>query len=377
LWVRGFDGGGAQRDAVLLCNELDRREIPVALVTAQASGPLLDLVAPSVPVFDLGNGRKLRLALALGALRSLIAVGHPAALVSSEAAANVLTVLAARLGRNIHTKIILREVASPLQAKDHDPYWQNRLGYRLVRFAYPRADLVLTFTEGVRTDLVNSFGVPEDKIFSLGTNAVLTAAMQSRIRNLGRTPEPGSIVALGRLSPEKNYACLVEAFAILHRSRGAHLTIIGEGSERPRLEALIAERGLSKDVTLAGHQSDPLPYLVRAALFVSSSMHEGFGNALIEAMTCGVPIVATDAPHGPGEILRGGQFGRLVPVGDAAALATAMARALDASSDPAALRAHAQTFTVEAATDKFLAALDTIGLRFETTSPRKPARMPT
>lgn len=357
--VRGLDGGGAQRDAILLANELQRRGRPAAIATLEASGHLLELIDPQVPVVDLGRGRKLRLAFAFGAVRRLLKQGRPAALVSSEAAGNALAVLASRgIAPQQRPRIILREVASPLQARHNDPYWQNRLAYRLVRQIYPRADLVLTFTAGARNDLTTAFGVPADKIVNLGTNAVLTPAMRDHITWLSRDIEPGLIVSVGRLSPEKGFATLIEAFSLIRWSRRARLVIAGEGDERARLEALIAARGLSADVTLAGHQSDPLQLVSHAALYACASTHEGLGNAVIEALACGVPVVSTDAPHGPREILDNGRLGTLVPVGDAPALAAAITAALNAPADSGALQARAAQFTVEAAGARFIEVLD-------------------
>ncbi|CDZ48229.1 Putative glycosyltranferase [Neorhizobium galegae bv. officinalis] len=361
--VRGFDGGGAQRDAILLANELQGQGFPSAIVTLQSSGPLRDLIRADVPVIDLGNGRKLRLAFAPAALRRLLVTGRPRALVSSEAAANVLVILASRgFARETRPSIVLREVASPLQARTGDPYWQNRLAYRLIRFAYPRADLVLTLTAGARNDLIDRFGVPAAKVANLGTNAVLTPQMRRRIEQLGRAPEPGLIVSVGRLSPEKGYATLIEAFAQLRRMRAARLTIVGEGDERGNLEALIEALDISRDVSLPGHNPDPLSIVSQASLFVSSSSHEGLGNALIEAMACGVPVVATDAPYGPREILQGGRLGQLVPVGDATALAQAMATTLEQPPESAVLQARAAEFSVEKSAERFIHLLQAAGI---------------
>lgn len=358
--VRGLDGGGAQQDAILLANELQRRGRPSAIATLDGRGHLRQLIDPDVPVVDLGHGGKLRLAQSFGSLRRLIAQSRPAALISSEAAANVVCVIASRgIRARPRPRLILREVASPLQARRNDPYWQNRLAYKGARLAYPLADLVLTFTAGARDDLIRGFGVPANRVVSLGTNAVVTPAMRQRIAHTPRVPEPDLIVSVGRLSREKGYAGLIEAFALLRRQRPARLLIVGEGDERRPLETLIAARGLGADVTLAGH-TDPLPALARAALYVCASAHEGLGNAMIEALASGVPVVSTDAPHGPREILEGGRLGQLVPVGDAAALAAAMATALDGTINAEALRARGADFTVEAAGTRFLEVIDAI-----------------
>jgi len=191
-------------------------------------------------------------------------------------------------------------------------------------------------------------------------------------RQLGHAPQPGLIVSVGRLSPEKGYATLIEAFAQLRQTRPARLTIVGEGDERGNLEALIEAKGLSGDVSLPGHNPDPLSVVSQASLFVSSSSHEGLGNALIEAMACGVPVVATDAPYGPREILEDGRLGRLVTVGDATALAGAMAATLDQPTDGAILQARAGEFSVERSAERFIQLLQAAGIagKAEPSEPR-------
>lgn len=357
--VRGLHGGGAQRDAILLANALERQGHASAIVTLDSSGDMVRLVDERVPIFDLGGGRKLRMALAAGAVRRLLTRGRPSAFISSEAAANVLTAILSRtIPARRRPRIILREVAAPLAARSGDPYWQNRLAYRLVPHVYPWADRIVTLTRGAADELIERFGIAPAKVVVLGSNAVLTPNMRARIAGLARTPEPGHVVSVGRLSPEKRFATLIEAFVRLRRQRPAHLTILGDGPERAALETLIAARGLERDVTLAGHYAQPLDVLARAALYVCASAHEGLGNAIIEAMAMGVPVVSTDAPHGPREILRDGLLGRLVAVDKAEALAAAMAAALDEPMEASALQARAADFTSEAAAAKFAALLE-------------------
>lgn len=361
--VRGLDGGGAQRDAILLANELQRNGIDTAIVTLQSAGPLNALIKPDVPVIDLGHGAKVRLAFAGPAIRRLLIKGRPKGVVSAEAAPNALLALASRfVPKTSRPWIILREAASPVQARLNDPYWQNRLAYRLAPKLYPMADVVMTLTDGARTDLIEQFSVPEEKIVNLGTNAVITPEIRAEIDGAIRTPEPGHIFSVGRLSPEKGFLTLIEAFALLRKQRPVKLTIVGEGAERQNLEAKIAELGVSGDIDLPGHHPHPIAALARASLFVSSSSHEGLGNAIIEAMACGIPVVCTDAPHGPREILEGGRLGPLVPVGDAGALAEAMAKTLDDPSNINALRQRAMQFSVERAAQAFEDVLSRMGL---------------
>jgi glycosyltransferase involved in cell wall biosynthesis len=200
----------------------------------------------------------------------------------------------------------------------------------------------------VQGELVGRFGVAPSRAVNLGTNAVMTAA---RLPELARPVprDPGHIVAVGRLSPEKDFATLLAAFAVLRDERALRLTILGEGPERKMLERRVRQLGLEDCVSLPGFVAEPVEWVARAGLLVSSSRHEGFGNAIVEALACGTPVVATDAPYGPREILAGGRFGMLVPPGNLHALVHGMRLALDVPVDRAALRARAAAFTTEAA----------------------------
>ncbi|MGE0231115.1 MAG: glycosyltransferase [Flavobacteriaceae bacterium] len=358
FFVRGLTGGGAQRDAILLANGLAARGLACAIVTLDAEGPLAGLISPGVRLIDLGGGRKLRMAAAVPALRRFFRDERPDVFVASEASGNTVAVIAARsLPRRDRPMLVLREVASPVQARASDPYIQNRIGYRLAPLIYPLADLVMTLTEAVRRDLIAHFRVPPERAACLGTNAVMPDETYDRLGAMVRAPQPGLIAAVGRLSPEKDFATLIEAVDIVAKTRPVRLEIAGEGAERQALENLIRVRGLESRVRLLGYLHDPGDLLARAALFASSSRHEGFGNAIVEAMAAGVPVVSTDAPYGPREILGGGRWGRLVPVGDAPALAAAIVDALESSGSSAEARVRAGNFTAEAAAGAFLTLL--------------------
>jgi glycosyltransferase involved in cell wall biosynthesis len=358
MLVRAMSGGGAQRDAIELANGLWAAGWPMVIATLDVEGPLATMRHPAVPLIDLGQGKKLRMAAALGRLKSMMMELAPSAVIASEAAANCLLVSAAlRLPAARRPRIVLREVAVPLLARRGDPYPQNRLAYRLAPYAYPRADRVLSFTDGVRQELIAHFRVTPERAVNLGTNAVLSAARLAQLAE-PYPRDPALVVAVGRLSPEKDFAALISAFADLP----GRLVIIGEGPERPRLERLIARLGLAPRVELPGFRSDPETVVRRAALFVSASRHEGFGNAIVEALACGTPVVATDVPHGPRSILADGQFGLLVRPGDPQALAEAIRVGLTTPVDRSALRARAADFTTEAAVRRFGAMLGDLGL---------------
>jgi exopolysaccharide biosynthesis WecB/TagA/CpsF family protein len=159
-------------------------------------------------------------------------------------------------------------------------------------------------------------------------------------------------VFAGRLVPQKDPETLLRGFALLVRAGPARLVILGDGPLRGAMHHLAAELGVASRVHFAGYVADPYPWMRVARAVILTSRYEGFANVIVEALACGTPVIATDCPHGPSEILARGQFGVLVPVGDARALACAMARDLQSAYPPHVLRGRAAAFTIDACVEQ-------------------------
>ena len=167
--------------------------------------------------------------------------------------------------------------------------------------------------------------------------------------------EPPVILGVGRLHPQKDFATLIRAFAIVRQKRPARLLILGgEPAEKQKLEALIHELQLEQDAQLFGFTDNPYAFMARAAVFALSSRYEGFGNVLVEAMATGTPVVSTDCESGPAEILENGKYGILVPVSNPGALAEALLATLEKSLDLDILQKRAQEFTNEKIAAQYL-----------------------
>lgn len=182
-------------------------------------------------------------------------------------------------------------------------------------------------------DLSRTFGIPAERIQVI-YNPIVTPELRTKAQAPLEHPwfgagEPPVILAAGPLTAQKDFLTLVRAFALVRQRRAARLLILGEGEEWRALEALAERLGLEKDVSLPGFVANPYPYMTRASLFVLSSRWEGLPGVLIEALYCGLPLISTDCPSGPREILADGRYGQLVPVGDAMALARAIERSLN------------------------------------------------
>ena len=156
-----------------------------------------------------------------------------------------------------------------------------------------------------------------------------------------------TIVAVGRLVPQKSFAVLLRAVAELVRAKKypVNLLLVGDGELRTELTQLTTELNITEYVHWLGWQHNPYQYMAAADVFVLSSYFEGFGNVLVEALALGVPVVSTDCPSGPSEILAGGEYGQLVPVGDSAALALAIKETLAEKSDSERLKKRAEDFS--------------------------------
>jgi glycosyltransferase involved in cell wall biosynthesis len=352
--LRAFEGGGAQRDMVLLCNALAAKGVRIAVLALCVDGPLRALLDPAIAVAEI-PGRQIR--YAIPGLRRLVRAMAPGLVISSEAALNLCTLIAMRtLPRRSRPKVILREVGSPSIAQDRDPHLQNRIAYRILRRLYSHADRIIALTEGARRDLVANFAVPPQMISVMLSNAVVPPATANRIAQWdGETGrESDLIVCVGRLSPEKDQRTLIRAMTLLPPARRWRLAIVGAGTERGALEVLARQHGVADRIVFTGHVADPFAFMMRARVAVCASIYEGLGNAIIEALACGTPVVSTDCPYGPAEILQGGRYGTLIPLGDAAAMAAAIELALSKAVDRGPLRLRGLDYTAARAAERFL-----------------------
>ena len=227
----------------------------------------------------------------------------------------------------------------------------------LYRLLFPVADRIVAVSKGVANSLVEQLGVPRENI-----EMIYNPVTRPEIDELAReSPDhpwmskdgPPVFLAVGRLTPAKDFITLLRAFHRVSRSRHARLIILGEGPQRSRLERFIRRMAMTERVSLPGWSPNPFAYMSRASGLVVSSKYEGLSLVLIEALACGCPVVSTDCPSGPSEILCNGEFGPLVPVGDHTSLAAAMEHLLDNPPKKATLRARAQHFSVEASGERY------------------------
>jgi glycosyltransferase involved in cell wall biosynthesis len=357
LFLPSLIAGGAQRVMVNLARGLADRGLDVDLVLSTAEGPYLSEVSRSVRLVDLKARRVLA---SLPKLVRYLRAERPRALLSTLTYANVVALWAARLAR-VSTRVVVREANTLSLASQGATDGRDRILPALARHCYPWADGIVAVSEGAAGDLARTTALPRERISVLDNPSITP-----ELRALAAAPldepwfRPGAppvILGVGRLSKQKDFPSLLRAFADVRRAREARLLILGEGEDRSGLAALIAELGLSADAALPGFVQNPFAYMARAAVFVLSSAWEGSPGALIQALACGAPVVATDCESGPREILQGGRFGQLVPCGDVPALSAAILTAIDG---PRAVvpREAWYRFSQDAAVDGYLRVLE-------------------
>ena len=342
-----FEGGGAEPVMVTLANAFAERGYAVEMVVVRNTGPNQQNLSPRVMLTDLGKSRTLNAPVAL--LRHLWR-SQPSIFVSAFTHLNVIT---AAITPFVKSKTVLTEHTMLSRSRIDTVGSKMRA---LVRVFYRFSDHLVGVSRGAAQDAQRVADLPNEKVSWIG-NPVATAEALATLPqqdDAWLSSRRGPVIATaGRLEPIKDHETLLRAFAQLREAKDASLMILGEGSQRQRLQDLAASLGISEHVHLPGFVSNPLSYLVKADLFALTSIYEAFGNVLVEAMLAGLPIVSTDCPAGPREVLDGGRYGQLVPVGDVEALTGAFIAALDTVTDTDFLHARAQDFSTDRITDRY------------------------
>jgi len=356
-----FDDGGVERSLLQLVRGLSARGVAVELLIGRSRSPYLEALPSAVRVLEVPAGGSLRTARWLTAY---LREQRPDVLLSAKDPARRPLLWAALLTwrRLAHcaTRVVFQAV-TPLsvQLGERDPL-RRAIERVWVRALYRAADVRLAVSSGVARDLESLIG-SEPGTVAVVPNPIVSGELREQAAAVADHPwllqkDRPLVLAVGRLARTKDFSTLLRAFAILRSTHAARLLILGEGRQRRRLERLAQELGVADDVGLPGFRANPYPYMAGADVLALSSRREGFGNVLIEAMAVGTPVVATDCPYGPRDALDGGRYGALVPVGDAQALARALAAALDDATAPERLREGAARYAVRTGVERFAQA---------------------
>jgi glycosyltransferase involved in cell wall biosynthesis len=337
--LQNLAGGGAERVLLTLASTLAGTGMAVKLVLVRAEGPYLDDVPPGLQPTVLGPQRTRQV---LPALVHRLRLQRSRWLITGLTHVNLVGIAARRIARS-GTRILVTEHN---RITSDQPVPGGHWARRLMPFVYPLADEIVAVSKGVGQDLIRTARLPSARV-RVVHNPVDCRRIAKLALEVAPHPwlvdgGPPVVLGIGRLLPQKDFPTLLRAFALLRSSRPGRLVILGEGPEREHLMTLARDLDVARDVLLPGFVANPFAWLGRASLFVLSSAWEGLPTVLIEALACGTPVVATDCPHGPREILE--DLGPCVPVGDANAMEEAMRLMLAAPTERRLLLDRAVAF---------------------------------
>lgn len=314
--------GGADRVTHTVLRWLDRARFAPSLALMRLEGPFLADLATDVAVHHV---RAPRLALAVPSLAWILRQQQPDVLFSTSSTGNIVAA-AAHLAARSRARLVLSERTPLFRAGIRDA--RHRAFALAKRVTYRRAHLVTAVAQGIADQLIHELGVPGSMVRVLDNplldESIAAQAAESIDHHFFDGTAP-VVLACGRMVPIKDYPTLLRAFTEIRKVRPARLVILGDGSLRGSLEELARSLGIAPDVWFAGFDRNPFRYMAKSALLLHCSRAEGMPGAQIQALACGLPVVATDCEFGPREVIRDGENGYLVAVGDVQALA---ARAL-------------------------------------------------
>ncbi|MCZ6801730.1 MAG: glycosyltransferase [Nitrospirae bacterium] len=388
LFIPSLAGGGVARFTLNLAKSFASRGHKIDLLLCRVAGPYLDQIPEGVTIVKLKacsgwRGRRSALAADYKAFRELmlpillpykapkpvnflpdlvryLQSERPDALFSAKTPCNLVALWANRLAGG-STRIVVSERSSLSPIVQSKKEWRWRFVPPIIRRVYPWADGIISVSKGVGDDVSLLTGIPRERITTI-YNPIMNLEIHNKSLSPVKHPwfvanDLPIILGVGRLVLQKDFPCLLRAFRHVRSARRARLVILGEGRLRRELEALAQTLGISQDVSMPGFTENPYAFMARASVLALSSAWEGFGNVIGEALACGCPVVSTDCPSGPAEVLKNGAYGTLVPVGDDKALAEAILAVLDKPPDRARLRARASEFNLDPISEEYLQLL--------------------
>ena len=393
VFIPSLAGGGVAQVILRLVASFAERGHPVDLVMCRAEGAFSQRIPDCVRAIELrkepqwqsrlrvlaadpfGIGAMLLPVLLpmrsaaplpyLGDLARYLREEEPDVLFAAKTHTNLVALWARRVARS-KTRIVVserthlsRDLQSPKMKK-----WCWRFVVPLIHRVYPWADAIVAVSDGVAADLAKTARIDRRSVTTI-YNPDFTRQLVEKVRAPLDHPwfalgAPPVILGVGRFAPQKDFPTLLRAFTRVRAKRDARLIILGEGKDSTRRDQLLElakHLGIADDLALPGFVQNPFSYMAQAGVFVLSSAWEGFPNALAEAIACGCPVVSTDCPSGPSEVLDNGTYGSLVPVGDDAALADAILATLDNPPDKESLRRRGAEFSLERSVERHLEVL--------------------
>lgn len=331
LVVPNLGGGGAERTMLNICTHLDRGSFEPVLVMGEKKGPYCSQIPQDVLAISMDEAHMRR---CISKLVSIIRFVKPNIVFSTLTHMNVVSIAAHSMSKST-SRVVVREASVYNEASTQMSKSRRNLLDIMVKTYYRKADAVVFLSEGATDDFAKTFSSIDDSKYRVVHNPVdirrISKMKQEPIEAQWWPSNKRTIIAAGRLNTVKGYNYLLEAMKIVLQSLpDTRLVVMGSGEEEENLRAYSRQLGINESVAFVGFQENPFKYIAKSDVFVLSSLWEGFANVVVEAMACGVPVIATDCPYGPREIIQDEVTGILVPTRDSQSLALSIIGVLEA-----------------------------------------------
>jgi len=330
LFSASLAGGGAERVMITIANRLVKQKKDVTIILAQNINSYESELDGRITVVNLNCRRVIASFLPLIYYLKSQSLDI---LLSTQTYVNVIAILSVKFSF-VKTRIIVREAITPSH-NENSVY--TKIINQLAKYLYPCSHKVIAPSFGVKADLVNKFKL-NSRMITVIPNPLSLGFIKKSATVVNNTAQLNNkdkyIIAIGRLHPQKDYQLLIKSFAIVLKTVKAKLIIVGDGPEREKIINLAKKLNIQNYIQLTGFVENPFYILSRGALYVLSSKFEGLPNSMLHAAVLSVPIVATNCPSGPREILENGKWGRLVDVGNINEMADSMIDGLSGKVKP-------------------------------------------
>ena len=327
VFLSSFAGGGAERVILFLCEEFCKRGLLVDLVVFNTSGPLISLVPKNANLVKLNCRKPI---FSIIKISKYLKKNKPHSIFSALTHINIVCSIAYRISR-IKSNLVLSERSDITEdLSSRISRFDVAITKLLIKRFYSNAYNIVTISKGSAKSINKLLKNTRNKIITIynPVNQKYLYHLSIQHVELPWDDQLPVIISSGRLVLSKDFQCLIESFSILRKRIPSNLIILGDGDLRSDLNDLVHSLDIRNNVWFPGYCLNPFPFMRRSKLFVLPSRIEGLSNVLLEALALGIPIVSTNCPSGPEEILAGGKYGRLVPVGDPFAMAEAMEKSL-------------------------------------------------
>lgn len=349
LFMERPDAGGANRNLIHISKYLIEKNYTVNYILGSTDGAFYEKIPDGVNLIDLGSSNRLS---TIWKLSKYISREKPDRIMSTTHVSITIAHLANLLSEYDGAEFIARQ-GTHLTEHTVNSDFRHSILFHLLKILFPMSDKVIAVSEGVKEDLVDSTRLSKSDIDVIYNPAIPSLSEVDELSNA----DPGHewltnkdhtvILGAGRLVKQKDFVTLLTAFSDVRETIDAKLIIIGDGDDFDDLRDKSYELGISDSVSFPGYIDNPYPYMARSDVFALSSAWEGFGVVLVEAMSCGTPVVSTNCKSGPSEILEDGTYGPLVPVGDAQGLSSAIIEMINEPTCSQLLRERAEDFSIK------------------------------